>query len=228
MTRAGALVLLVLAAGCRQGPRTPEAAGKGVYAAYDCKRCHRIGAEGGDAGPDLTFAGFRKTPEFMAVWLKDPAAWQPNTLMPNFSLNDEARVQLAAYLGTLKGEAHRGPEGAPWDQPAFKADPLKRGAEIYARAGCVTCHGKGGKGGYTNLNAIGGKVPAVERAKEGFSRAELIKRIADGVRHPTKADPAGPEPMLWMPAWKEALKPDEIEAVADYVLSLAPPVQESW
>ncbi|TBR25533.1 c-type cytochrome [bacterium] len=221
----GALALAVFAAACAKGgPSTPESRGRGVYATYDCKRCHRIGAEGGDTGPDLTFVGFRKSPEFLALWLKDPAAWQPNTLMPNFKLNDEARGQLAAHLGTLKGEAYRGAGGAPWD----KVEPAKRGAEIYRRAGCVTCHGEGGKGGYTNLNAIGGKVPAVEKAREGFSREELVKRISDGVAHPVKADPAGPEPLLKMPPWKEALKADEIEAVADYVLSLAPASKEDW
>ena len=218
--RFAALALAFLAAACAKGgPSAPEQKGRGVYAAYDCKRCHRIGAEGGDTGPDLTFAGFRKSPEFLAVWLKDPAAWQPNTLMPNFSLSEEARGQLAAYLGALKGEGYR-----PWDS----LEPAKRGAEIYRRAGCVTCHGEGGKGGYTNLNAIGGRVPAVAKAREGFTREELIKRIADGVAHPVKADPAGPEPLLKMPSWKEALKPSEIEAVADYVLSLAPPSKEDW
>lgn len=227
--RCVALALAVFSAACAKGgPSTPESKGRGVYAVYDCKRCHRIGAEGGDTGPDLTFVGFRKSPEFLALWLKDPAAWQPNTLMPNFSLSDEARGQLAAYLGTLKGDAHRGAAGAPWDRAELKGDALKRGAEIYRRAGCVTCHGEGGKGGYVNLNAIGGKVPAVEKAREGFSREELIRRIADGVAHPVKADPAGPEPLLKMPPWKQALKTDEIEAVADYVLSLAPPAKEDW
>lgn len=215
-----ALALAVFSAACAKGgPSTPESKGRGVYATYDCKRCHRIGTEGGDTGPDLTYVGFRKSPEFLAVWLKDPSAWQPNTLMPNFKLNDEARGQLAAYLGTLKGEGYR-----PWDA----LEPSKRGAEIYRRAGCVSCHGEGGKGGYANLNAIGGKVPAVEKAREGFSRDELIKRISDGVAHPLKADPAGPEPLLKMPAWKEALKPDEIAAVADYLLSLAPPSKDDW
>lgn len=214
------LALAVLSTACApRGPATPAQKGRGVYAAYDCKRCHRIGAEGGDTGPDLTFVGFRKSPEFLAVWLKDPSAWQPNTLMPNFQLNDEARGHLAAYLGTLKGEGYR-----PWDS----LEPAKRGAEIYRRVGCVTCHGEGGKGGYANNNAVGGKVPAVAKAREGFSRAELVKRIADGVAHPGKADPAGPEPLLTMPAWKAVLKPGELEAVADYVLSLAPPSKQDW
>jgi len=216
---------VVFSAACApSGPSTPESKGRGVYAVYDCKRCHRVGAEGGDTGPDLTFVGFRKSPEFLALWLKDPAAWQPNTLMPKFSLNDEARAELAAYLGTLKGQAYRGSDGAPWDG----APAEKKGAEIYRRAGCVTCHGEGGKGGYRNNNAVGGLVPAVEKAREGFSKAELVKRISDGVAHPQKADPAGAEPMLRMPAWKEALTPAEIDAVADYLLSLAPPSKEDW
>lgn len=218
--RRWALLAAVLAAACGpSAPSTPESKGRGVYAVYDCKRCHRIGAEGGDTGPDLTYVGFRKSPEFLSLWLKDPSAWQPNTLMPNFNLNDEARGQLAAYLGTLKGAGHR-----PWES----LEPAKRGAEIYRRAGCVTCHGEGGKGGYRNNNAVGGLVPAVEKAREGFSKDELVKRIADGVAHPQKADPAGPEPMLKMPAWKEVLTPEEIGAVADYVLSLAPPSKEEW
>lgn len=224
MRRPALAAVLFLAACAPSGPSTPESKGRGVYAVYDCKRCHRVGAEGGDTGPDLTFVGFRKSPEFLALWLRDPKAWQPNTLMPDFKLNDEARGQLAAYLGTLQGQGYRGPGGAPWDK--LPAD--KRGAEIYRRAGCVTCHGEGGKGGYVNLNAVGGKVPAVEKAREGFSRDELVKRIADGVAHPVKADPAGPEPLLKMPAWKNALTPDEIAAVADYVLSLAPPSKEDW
>ena len=143
--------------------------------------------------------------------------------MPNFALNDEARRELAAFLATQKGQAHRGPQGAPWDKPG-----LARGEAIYRGAGCVTCHGQGGAGGYMNNNAIGGKVPALERAKEGFTRAELVKRIADGVRYPVKADPQGAEPMLYMPAWKEALKPDEIEAVADYLIALKTAPSEDW
>lgn len=223
------LVLAALSAACGpSGPATPESRGRGVYAAYDCKRCHRVGYDGGDTGPDLTFVGFRKSAEFLDAWLRDPAAWQPNTLMPNFRLGDGPRADLAAYLATLKGEAYRAGPGAPWDSFGFKGNALKRGAAVYARAGCVTCHGAGGKGGYRNNNAIGGLVPAVEKAAQGFSREELVKRISDGVAHPVKADPAGAEPMLRMPAWKEVLSPDEIEAVADYVLSLAPPSKEDW
>lgn len=211
-----------------QGSLPPEERGRAAYAAYDCKRCHRIGYEGGDTGPDLTYVGFRKSAAFLELWLKDPGAWQPDTLMPNFHLSDAARGELAAYLATLKGQGY--PDGkAPWDDPGLASDSVARGREIYARAGCVTCHGKDGKGGYVNSNVIGGKVPALERASEGFTKKELVDRIAKGVRHPVKADPEGPEPLLHMPAWEEVLSRGEIEAVADYLLSLKPArPSETW
>ena len=77
--RAAALAFLAgAAAGCSGGAAlSPEAKGRGAYASYDCQRCHRIGAEGGDTGPDLSFVGFRKTPEFLALWLKDPRPGSP-------------------------------------------------------------------------------------------------------------------------------------------------------
>jgi len=211
---------LLAAAGCAKG-LTPEARGKGVYASYDCKRCHKIGAEGGTTGPDLTYVGFRKSADFLDLWLKDPSAWQPDTAMPNFRFNDPTRRALAAYLATLKGEAE-----SPERSWRAISDPVRRGAAIYERAGCVTCHGKAGKGGYRNDNVAGGKVPSLVKAADGFTKAELEKRIADGVARPVKLDLKGPAPMLHMPAWKEKLSPEDISAVADYVLSLRPP--KAW
>lgn len=201
----------------------PEQLGAGTFASYQCKQCHRVGYEGGDAGPDLTFAGVRKSKEFMALWLKDPAAWQPNTMMPNFHLNDDARANLAAYMASLKGELYRKGE-APWDK--VKGDPVARGKELFLRVGCVTCHGREGKGGYLNNNVKGSTVPSLFKVKEGFSKEELINKMKIGVRYPAKEDPQGPEPHLWMPAWGEVLRPDELADLADYLISLYPPELE--
>lgn len=214
------LLALALCACADPTKLPPEQRGRAVYATYDCRRCHRVGYEGGDMGPDLTFVGFRKSADFLELWLKDPSGWQPDTLMPRFQLSDDARRALAAYLATLRGQAYR-EAGAPWDKAPPAGDPLQRGAEIYRRAGCVSCHGREGKGGYANNNVAGGKVPGLRRVREGFSRAELIARIAKGAV-PLPADPAAPAPRLGMPAWGEVLTPGEIEAVADYLLSLAP------
>jgi mono/diheme cytochrome c family protein len=86
----------------------------------------------------------------------------------------------------------------------------------------VACHGFGGKGGYPNPGAVGGAIPALNKAYEGFTKAELAAKIRAGVPEPQKADPNGPAPMVRMPSWGGYLTPAEIDAVAEFVLSLRP------
>lgn len=222
MKRAWCIVVF-LAYGCADpSKQSPEARGKGVYAVYNCARCHRIGLEGGDAGPDLTFVGFRKTAEALDVWLKDPGAWQADTLMPNFRFDDGARKDLAAYLATLKGRAWRG-KAAPWNAPRLRAQPVLRGEELFLRTGCSACHGIEGKGGYRNNNAKGGIIPDLTKVGEGYSREELMEKIRTGVARAARENPEEPEPLLYMPAWKEVLNDDEIGALAAYLHFLSPP-----
>lgn len=221
MKPAFALLLSVVslgASGCAKGHDDPVSRGRAMFASYDCKKCHTIASEGGTLGPDLTFVGYRKTPEFLDTWLLDPGAWKADVSMPNFHFKGNVRADLVAYLSTLQGQSYLESPQRPWDH----VDPARRGEEIYKRVGCITCHNKAGKGGYPNNNAVGGRIPSVNLVADGFSKDELIKKISEGVRHPGKADAAGPEPLLYMPAWEQKLKKDEVEAVADYLLSLKP------
>lgn len=205
-----------------QPSNDPVERGRAFFASYDCKKCHTVAGVGGSLGPDLTFVGFRKTPAFLDLWLKDPHAWKPDVSMPDFYFEPEVRSDLVAYLGTLQGQGYLEMSQRPWDAPEFAHDPVKRGAEIYRLAGCITCHNKDGKGGYPNPNAMGGVVPALTKVAEGYSQEELVRKISEGVLHPTRSDPDGPDPYLYMPEWDKKLKKDEIEAVAAYLLSLEP------
>ncbi|HVE12554.1 MAG TPA: cytochrome c [Elusimicrobiota bacterium] len=214
---AGLLALAVLA-GCQ--PDSPELHGRAVFNGYNCKQCHRVGYEGGKLGPDLSYVGFRKSPEFLDRWLSNPSAWKHNTVMPNFHFSPALRKSLVAYLSSLQGQAYEGKK--PWDAEEFASDPVKKGGEIFVRAGCITCHGKNGSGGYPNNNVNGGKIPTLTNVADGYTKEELVKKISNGVRHPAKVDPSGEEPLLYMPQWSEKLSPDEIAAVTDYLISLKP------
>ncbi len=215
-----ALLALLLAAACGRGkPASPEARGKAVYASYGCQQCHRIGSSGGATGPDLTYVGFRKSAAFLELWLKNPSAWQPKTMMPNFHFNESSRRDLAAYLSTLRGQEDK---EKPWKKPGAPSAPAALGKLVYERVGCGTCHGPAGKGGYPNNNVPGGAIPALTQSASNFSRAELIDKIGRGVPRPDKEDPRGPEPMLSMPAWRERLTAEEIGYLADYLFSLKP------
>ncbi len=65
----------------------PSEHGEALFKEYDCQACHRLGGEGRFIGPDLTWLGRRKTPEWERVWLRDPDAWKPGTFMPTFDLS---------------------------------------------------------------------------------------------------------------------------------------------
>ncbi len=219
--RRGALALALLLGAC-SSPTLPEGpeAGKAYFKQAGCQTCHRVGGTGSATGPDLTFVGFRHSPEWLERWMKDPQAWKPDTLMPNTRLSDGARRSIVAYMAGLKGQD--APAGRrAWDDPSLK-DPVARGRVLYARAGCVACHGLGGKGGYPNNNVKGGVIPALVKVSEGYNKAELIKKIRLGVPRPEKADPNGPEPLVAMPAWSGVLDDGELDAVASYLLSLTP------
>ncbi len=205
---------------CGPDKRTPEEKGKAGYASANCRQCHVVGGEGGLIGPDLTFVGFRKSAAFLDLWLKDPQGWQESTKMPAFRFTDQTRRNIVAYLATLKGQGYA--TAKPWDDPTVKGDPVKRGAVLFERAGCATCHGKGGAGGFKNNNVPGDKIPALRETASTYTRAELVRKIKNGVPHPDKKDPKGPEPMLAMPAWGQALTDDEMGALASYLLTLKP------
>lgn len=218
--------LLLTLNSCRQP--TPVEKGKDLFAGFGCVNCHRIGSEGGVYGPDLSFVGFRKSKEWLNLWLKNPHGWKANTVMPNFNLNNDLRGALVEYLATLKGQAFEA-DGRPWNDEVFKDDSVQKGNVLFERAGCVACHGKEGKGGYPNNNVVGGLIPTLAKVAEGYSKEELKDKIRKGIKS-EKADPKGAEPMISMPAWGEVLADEELDALVEYLFSLKPKTSpgEEW
>ena len=70
-----------------------------------CDACHQDApGYGGFSGPELYTAWQRLQPAFIAAVIADPAAWDPNTLMPNAGLNEAAVGRLANYLKLIGEE----------------------------------------------------------------------------------------------------------------------------
>jgi mono/diheme cytochrome c family protein len=179
--------------------------GRALFDAHGCRACHAVGGIGGNAGPDLTYVGFRRPPDWLDRWLAAPRAWKSDTLMPDFKLARADRGALVAYLSSLKGDARlRGADGA----------------ELFARAGCVACHGPRGRGGQPNVNVRGAAIPALSAVAATYTRDELRAKIRRGSR-PDRLDASGPQPVA-MPPWGEILSEEQIDALAGYVLTLAP------
>jgi|GEM_PF-1062422 len=219
------LAAVALSACSRQEPLTdPVARGARDFAGLGCAKCHMIGDQGHEWGPNLTLIGFRKSPEWLDQWLKNPHGWNIKTLMPNFNLQgtpakEETRADLVAFLSAQKGQAWA---VYPWRTDEAKAlSAAERGRLIFNKAGCVACHGQFGGGGYPNNNVAGHLIPSLTLVSDGYSKAELRVKIHNGST-PLPDDPSKPRALIQMPKWGDQLASDEIDALVEYLYSLKP------
>lgn len=74
--------------------------GRDLFLAKGCTACHRHNgaptAWSTQEGPDLSH--YDKRAAFLQLWLADPAAVKPTTVMPNLGLNPTEIAALAAFL----------------------------------------------------------------------------------------------------------------------------------
>jgi hypothetical protein len=105
----------------------PLGTGRELFELLRCQQCHVLGTipadqETSNLAPDLRMAYERLQPDWIADWMRDPAAIVPGTRMPAFwpdhpksyypQLGGDAEAQITAirdYLLTLRG----GPSPAP-------------------------------------------------------------------------------------------------------------------
>ncbi len=89
-----------------------EAAGRHVFESTACLNCHAIAGTNGTGrfGPDLTHLMSRSTiaagaaentPENLRLWIQNPEAIKPGSLMPAMKLSDAELDALVRYLETL-------------------------------------------------------------------------------------------------------------------------------
>ena len=78
------------------------AAGKAVFDANGCARCHG----GGGRAPDLSHEGSdpNHTPQWLAQHVKNPQSQNPRSRMPAFEgkISDQDLQSLGVYLASLK------------------------------------------------------------------------------------------------------------------------------
>ena len=91
----------------------PSASGKRVFETTACLNCHAVAGTvaNGRFGPDLTHlmsrdtlaaGAVKNTAENLKLWIKDPHALKPGSLMPPMHLPEQELDALVSYLVTLK------------------------------------------------------------------------------------------------------------------------------
>lgn len=80
-----------------------ENRGMQVYVGQACSYCHNILGQGGHrTGPDMSnMARKKRSPEYLAKYIKDPKSQMKSTTMPQYDLTDGQLKDLAAFLLSL-------------------------------------------------------------------------------------------------------------------------------
>jgi mono/diheme cytochrome c family protein len=176
----------------------------------------------------------------------EPIAPSP---MPDFSheMTREQADDIVAYLsGMTKLEEvpyRYHVQGRAPREPHF-ADAKAHGHYVFVKYGCAGCHGVDAKAGRRRFNALGpgqkeydpkmteaelfaemekGREPTLPDLMSGYSHAELVAKIEQGVPATAakKWDPNGPLPVIYMPAWKGKISKPELDDLATWLLSIA-------
>jgi cytochrome c len=120
LTRAAALVLLLVAGACNRDDEYAHVVsggnaerGRGLMRAYGCGSCHTIpGVRGAESfvGPNLDGIASRSyiagvlpnDPENMVRWIRNPPAVDSKTAMPFLGVSERDARDIAQYLYRLK------------------------------------------------------------------------------------------------------------------------------
>jgi quinol-cytochrome oxidoreductase complex cytochrome b subunit len=92
------------------GRPIPAAArtGSALYRVNGCGDCHAVEGQGGDAGPDLSDIGMRRSVGWLHSFIEDPSRFHEDSRMPAFGvpqLSHQDVEEIASYLATLRGDA---------------------------------------------------------------------------------------------------------------------------
>ena len=189
---------------------------------------------------DFTHSGLDKEEQTLANWIKihftkDPAVVTPgdptgafNTEpiapsgMPPYLLPEKDADALTAWvLGLNRKDIP--PQfltlRPPAPEPVF-AGAIAKGRHAYEKFGCAACHGPDARGGIRNYNSQNDVTPNLRRAVGTYTREELREKIAEGVGFIAKHDPKGPQPPIYMPAWKTKIKGDDMDNLIAYLMSI--------
>jgi len=149
-----------------------------------------------------------------------------SSAMPHFGLEPDEIEALTAYLlGLTELDPPASYTTPPREQaaPVF-ASAVEQGRAVFERLGCTGCHGAEGVGGRKNWNAgLGQEVPSLLYVKAYYgSDVESLKSLIRNGRQPVpRGDVHKPNPSLYMPAWKDRLDDQALDALVAYLFSLA-------
>lgn len=206
-------------------PPDTDAAARGLalYQALGCEGCHarEPATPGARVGPDLSLAGDKFRPDWLAAFLRHPSAIRPGLAarMPGFRLSDPETGAIVQFLAGLRERMSSVPDRLRFRGVIAEAEAGRRLASAEYLS-CGSCHvGEGPFQGAPEEWAPDLRVSA-RRLQPDWIVGWLLdpQRVAPGTRMPSFfSDPAsGPDDVL------DGDEERQILALRDYILSLRP------
>ena len=150
------------------------AGGRELLENLNCVACHKTDKTfvRGRTAPILTGAGARLNPAWIFQWLENPQHFRATAVMPAFSLSEQDRADLAAFLAAQKA--------VPASAALAPAASEREGRELFAKLGCAGCHSDES----APLSGLGSKMePAA---------------LAGYLQNPLAVDPSGRMPAQYL------------------------------
>ncbi len=110
-----------------------SANGKKLVDTIGCLGCHTVADRGGTFGPDLSRVAEKINPLWSIPWINHPLLYDPETVMPDFRLQDDQIGDIGAYLLTLGKKERAG-------GPAAATEAIDTGKKLFGQRGCTGCH----------------------------------------------------------------------------------------
>lgn len=182
--------------------------GRRLFARLPCLNCHTItGGKRRLIAPDLSDIGTRLQPEFLYLWIENPQAFEPLTIMPNFGLKDKQLFPMTRYLMSLRSELPPVPDETPTGRLPFGPMRIAKAERLF-RELCIRCHTLDGRGGQTG--------PDLSYEGDKVNRRWLFQFL----KNPYRIRPLGfaQNPIARMP--KLRLNDDELMTMTEFISTL--------
>ncbi|HYT73087.1 MAG TPA: c-type cytochrome [Gemmatimonadales bacterium] len=187
-----------------------------------CLGCHRLDAEGGRIGPDLSAPAPGTTAAFIYAMVRDPQRSVPGGRMPRTPLAPETLELVASYLAQRVPAGKPAGARAPGAATRAPAAPSRRSAKELYGSYCAACHGAAGNGDGYNAAFLPVR-PAVHadpRAMSERSDDQLFDAIAAGGYVLSRSNR--------MPGFGQTLTVHEIRALVGYIRELCRCQGPAW